>query len=175
METTGSSDVYEALLTRRSVRKFRAQPVADEAIERVLTAAMYAPSAVDKQPWHFVVIDDPQVLAEIPTIHPYAKMAASAPAAILVCADAELAHGPGYIPQDCAAATQNILIAAHALGLGSVWCGVYSQPDREAGFRRLLSLPESIVPFSLVVIGHPDEQPSQPDRYRSDRVHRNGW
>ncbi|TVQ21639.1 MAG: nitroreductase family protein [Spirochaetaceae bacterium] len=168
-------EAYEALLTRRSVRKFQERPVADDTVEKIVTAAMHAPSAVNKQPWHFVLIDDPGLLSEIPSFHPFAKMAASAPIAILVCADPELAHGPGYIPQDCAAATQNILIAAHAMGLGAVWCGVYSQPEREAGFRRLLSLPESIVPFSLVVIGYPAEQPAQADRFQADRIHRNRW
>lgn len=168
-------DAYAALLTRRSIRKFDERPVSAEDIEKILEAAMFAPSAVNKQPWHFVVIDDAQLLGKIPSVHSHAKMAADAPCAILVCGDTELVHAPGYLPQDCAAATQNILLAAHAAGLGGVWCGVYSQPDRESGFRSLLSIPESIVPFSLVVLGYPAEQPSQPQRYRADRVHKNGW
>lgn len=168
-------DAYEALITRRSIRKYLDRPVPAEAMEKILEAAMQAPSAVDTQPWHFVVIDDVNLLREIPSVHQYAKMALHAPCAILVCADPELAHGPGYVPQDCSAATQNILLAAHALGLGAVWCGVYAVPDREAGFRSLLSIPESVQPFSLVILGYPDESPAHPDRFRRDRVHRNGW
>lgn len=171
----GYMEAYEALITRRSIRNYQDRPVPAEVVDKILEAAMQAPSAVDKQPWHFVVIDDNELLREIPSVHQYAKMAARAPCAILVCADPGLALGSGYVPQDCSAATQNILLAAHALGLGAVWCGVYEEPDREAGFRSLLSIPEPIQPFSLVVLGYPDESHAQPDRFRPDRVHRNGW
>lgn len=168
-------DAFTALVTRRSIRKYADRPVSDDELEKILTAAMLAPSAVNKQPWHFLVIDDAEILSEIPEIHPNAKMATGAPCAILVCGDLELAHGPGYLPQDCAAATENILLAAHALGLGGVWCGIYSRPDRESGFRSLFSLPDTIVPFGLVVLGYPAEKRPQPDRYQPDRVHRNAW
>lgn len=168
-------DAYQTLVTRRSIRKYLDKPVPSETLDKILEAAMQAPSAVNKQPWHFVVIDDRGLLEEIPDIHPNARMAGGAPCAILVCGDSAVAHGPGYIPQDCSAATQNLLLAAHALGLGAVWCGVFSASEREEGFRSLLSLPKGIVPFSLVVLGYPDEQKESPRRFRADRVHRNGW
>ncbi len=168
-------DAYQTLVTRRSIRKYLDKPVPSETLDKILEAAMQAPSAVNKQPWHFVVIDDRGLLGKVPDIHPNAGMASGAPCAILVCADSASAHGPGSIPQDCSAATQNLLLAAHALGLGAVWCGIYSRPEREEGFRSLLSLPEGIVPFSLVVLGFPDEQKESPRRFRADRVHRNGW
>ncbi len=168
-------EAYEALITRRSIRQYQDKAVPAEIVDKILGAAMQAPSAVDTQPWHFVVIDEADLLREIPSVHQYAKMAARAPCAILVCAEPALAHGPGYVPQDCSAATENILLAAHALGLGAVWCGVYAVPDREAGFRSLLSIPESVQPFSLVVLGYPDEARPQPERFKPERVHRNGW
>lgn len=168
-------DAYQAIVTRRSIRKYLDTPIPSETLDKVLEAAMQAPSAVNKQPWHFVVIDDRELIERIPDIHPHARMATGAPCAILVCGDSQSVHGPGYIPQDCSASTQNILLAAHALGLGAVWCGVFSRPEREDGFRSLLSLPEEIVPFSLVVLGYPDEQKESPRRLRADRVHRNGW
>ena len=144
-------------------------------MDKILTAAMQAPSAVNKQPWHFVVIDDKELLSAVPSLHPNAKMASGAPCAVLVCGDTDLAHSPGALPQDCSAATENLLLAAHALGLGGVWCGVYSRAEREDGFRSLLKVPGTITPFALVVLGYPDKSPQQPDRFRADRVHRNGW
>ena len=168
-------EAYEAIITRRSVRKYLDESVPEPVVTQLLEAAMQAPSAANKQPWHFIVIDDGDLLAKVPSFHPYTRMAAKAPLAILVCCDESLALGGGYVPQDCSAATENILLAAHALGLGAVWCGVYSQPDREAGFRSLLSIPDEIVPFAFIVIGYPDERPKQPQRYRAERVHRNGW
>jgi nitroreductase len=168
-------DAYTALITRRSIRKYTDAPIPEETIERILRAAMFAPSAVNKQPWHFVIIDDRASLQSIPGFHKNAQMAASAPCAILVCGDIELVIGPRLLPQDCAAATENLLLAAHIEGLGAVWCGVHPQEDREAGFREMLSLPANIVPFALVVLGYPAEEPNQPDRYQPDRIHRNGW
>ncbi len=168
-------DPYTTIITRRSIRKYEDKGVDETTREKLLAAAMQAPSAVDKQPWHFVVIDDRAILSRIPHVHPYARMAAEAPLAILVCGDESLAHTPEYLPQDCAAATENLLLAAHALGLGGVWCGVYSQAEREAGFRDLLSIPDHVVPFALVALGYPDETKEQPRRYDPGRVHRNGW
>ena len=168
-------EAYDAVVTRRSIRAYQPKPIPAELIDKILEAAMQAPSAVNKQPWHFVVIDDAKILARVPSVHSHAKMAVHAPCAILVCGDPSAAHSRDYLPQDCAAATQNVLLAAHALGLGGVWCGVYSQRDREQGFRDLLSIPDSITPFSLVVLGYPDEQPARPDRFSPERMHRNSW
>ena len=168
-------DPYTTIITRRSIRKYQAKAVEPAILEQLLTAAMQAPSAVDTQPWHFVVIDDPAILGRIPDVHPYARMAVDAPLAVLVCGDETLVHAPGYLAQDCAAATENLLLAAHALGLGGVWCGVYSQPEREQAFRELLAVPEHAVPFALVVLGYPAETREQPVRYDPRRVHRNGW
>ncbi|MBA7525590.1 5,6-dimethylbenzimidazole synthase [subsurface metagenome] len=167
-------DAVEAILTRRSIRKYTKQPVSEEVLKELLEAAMYAPSASNQQPWCFVVINDRKILDEIPKYHPYAQMLKEAPVAILVCCHSDLQSG-GYGVQDCSAATQNILLAAHAKGLGAVWLGVYSTEQRVIAIKKLLNLPENITPISLISIGYPAEQKPRPDRYQADRVHYNQW
>jgi len=168
-------DPLDAIRTRRSIRKYQDKPVPEELIEKLLAAAMYAPSACNAQPWQFVLLQDRKLLREVPKIHPYAAMAAQAPLAILVCGDTSLEISPGYWAIDCSAAVENLLLAAHALGLGAVWTGVYPQQDRVEGFRRLLGLPKNVIPHSLIPLGYPAEQPPQEERYRPERIHRNGW
>ena len=168
-------DALEAIHTRRSIRKYQDKPVPEELLRQILAAAMHAPSARNAQPWQFVVIDDRQLLAQIPRINPNARMAARAPLAILICGDLTLEKSAGYWVVDCAAAAQNIVMAAHALGLGAVWTGVYPRQQRIDGLRRQLDLPENVVPHSLIVLGYPAEQPRTEDRYRADRVHHNRW
>jgi len=168
-------DALEAIHTRRSIRRYEDRPVPEELVEEVLRAAMMAPSAVNKQPWHFVVIDDRKLLGEIPKINPNAAMAAGAPLAILVCGDLKLEHPSGYWVVDCAAAVENLLLAAHALGLGAVWTGVYPRQQRIDGLKKLFGLPEHVMPHTLVVLGYPAERPPSQDRYRPERVHRNGF
>ena len=167
-------DTMEAILTRRSIRKYTKQPVSDQVVKELLEAAMYTPSAANRQPWCFVVINDSKILNEIPRYHPWAQMLKEAPVAILVCLDSDLQMGK-YGVQDCAAATQTILLAAHAKGLGAVWCGLYLTESRITAIKNLLNLPEHIIPISLISIGYPAEQKPQPDRYRADRVHYNQW
>jgi nitroreductase len=168
-------DVMEAIQTRRSIRKFQQQPVPDVLVKEILAAAMSAPSAGNQQPWHFVAITDPEMLAKAPGINPYAAMAREAPLGILICADLALEKYPGYWVQDCSAATQNILLAAHGRGLGAVWTGIYPLPDRVEGFKELCNLPEKVIPLALVVIGYPAQTLKPENRFRTDRIHRNTW
>lgn len=168
-------DTFEAIRTRRSIRRFLDSPVPEDVLESLLCSAMYAPSACNQQPWQFVVIKDRQLLREVPKINPYAAMAADAPVAILVCGDSSLEKVPGYWVVDCSAAVQNLLLAAHALGLGAVWTGVYPQQERVEAFRGLLGLPQNVTPHSLIPLGYPAEQPPQEERYHTDRVHCDGW
>jgi len=168
-------DAIEAIFTRRSIRKYLDKPVAEELVQKLLAAAMQAPSARNQQSWQFVVIDDRAILGKIPAFMPNAAMAAEAPLAILVCGDLALEKSPGYWVVDCAAATENILLAAHALGLGAVWTGVYPREQRMEGLRRLVGLPEKIVAHSLVVLGYPAQQVQAEDRYRPERIRRNRW
>ena len=136
---------------------------------------MAAPSAGNQQPWCFVVIDDRQTLDAIPTFHEYAQMLKQAPLAIAVCAEVRREAYRGYWVQDCSAATQNLLLAAHAVGLGAVWLGVHPVESRVRNTRELLGLPEQVIPLAIVAIGHPAEQPRRVDRYEADRVHHNRW
>jgi nitroreductase len=168
-------DTLEAIHSRRSVRRYQDRPVPEELVRKLLAAASSAPSARNQQPWQFVVIDDRQILAEIAEINPNAQMARRAPLGILVCGDLGLEKSPGYWVVDCAAAVENMLLAAHALGLGAVWTGVYPRQERMDGLRRLTKLPDDIIPHSLVILGYPAEQPPPQERYRPERVHRNTW
>ena len=168
-------EAMEAILSRRSIRRYTDQPVSDETIKELLEAAMSAPSAGNEQPWHFVVIKDREILNAIPNLHPHSGMLKDAPVAILVCGDLDLQKYEGYWVQDCSAATQNLLVAVQAKGLGGVWLGVYPIEDRVVGIRKMLGMPDNVVPFALLSIGHPAEQKPPGDRYDASRVHNDQW
>jgi nitroreductase len=170
-------EAMEAILSRRSIRRYMPDPLPEEAIRRVLEAGMAAPSAGDERPWHFVVITDKERLAAIPGFHPLSRFVPNAAAAILVCADLALSKYPpaDWWVQDCSAATQNILLAAHATGLGAVWLGVHPEKNRIDGFRALCRLPDSIVPFSLVSLGFPAVRKEREHRFDPSRVHLERW
>jgi len=168
-------DTIEAIRTRRSIRRFKNKEVSEAELKELLAAAMQAPSAVNEQPWHFVVIRDRTTLEKIPSIHIYASMAKEASAAILVCADLNLEKAKGFWVEDCSAAVENLLLAAHAKGLGAVWCGIYPNKERMVPFSEMFSLPPNVIPFALVPIGYPAEEKKPEDRYRPDRVHRDKW
>ncbi len=168
-------DGLETILTRRSIRKYTADPVEPEKIRKMLEAAMSAPSAGDQQPWHFVVITDRAVLDEIPRHHPYASMVKTSPLVIAVCADLTLEKHPGYWVEDCSAAAQNILLAAHTLGLGAVWLGVHPSPGRPEAIARLLGMPEDTVPLCLISIGYPAEARPRTARFSETRIHLDKW
>ena len=168
-------DAIEAIDTRRSVRRYTDEQVDDETIRQLLAAAMSAPSAANEQPWEFIVIKDRAMLNAIPTFSPFARMVKQAPLGILICADTRSVVIPGFWVQDCSAATQNMLLAAHALGLGAVWTGVYPMEGQVAGFTKQCQLPDGVVPLAFVVIGHPAEAPKPRDRFNERRVHANVW
>lgn len=169
-------EAYEAILSRRSIRQYTAEKVPEALIDELLRAAMSAPSAHNRQPWHFVIIDDRKLLDEIPKVHPWADMLRNAPLAILVCGDLQADSGLGFWVEDCSAATENILLAAHAKGLGAVWVGIYPVEGRSAALlRKLVGIPEHIEPMSLVPIGYPVAKKPPADRYNPAKVHRNRW
>jgi nitroreductase len=168
-------ETREAIRTRRSVRTFTPDPVPQATVRALLEAAMQAPSAGNQQPWQFVVIDDRPLLDAIPAFAPYAPMCRTAPLAILVCGDLREVRHPGFWVQDCSAATQNLLLAAHDLGLGARWTGVHPRETLAAGFRRLLGLPDEVLPLALVVLGHPAERIEPVARFQADRIHTNAW
>lgn len=168
-------DAMEALLTRRSVREYADEPVPEALVEQLLRAAMQAPSAGNQQPWHFVVLRDRTLLREIARVHPYAQMCLSVPVAILVCGDESLEKYPGYWVQDCAAATQNLLLAARALGYGAVWVGIHPRAERVEAIRWLMRLPAGIHPLCLVPVGRPREHPAPQDRFNAERIRFDRW
>ena len=165
----------EAILSRRSIRKYSPQPVSEELVKELLEAAMSAPSAGNEQPWHFIVMKDRRTLDEVPKYHPYSQMVREAPLAILVCCDLHLDRHDGMWVQDCSGATENLLIAAQAKGLGAVWLGVYPRQERITGLRNLLSIPEHVIPFALIPICYPAEHKPRANRYIISRVHENRW
>lgn len=168
-------NVLEAILSRRSVRKYDDKPVSVEEITELVKYAMYAPSAVNRQPWHFIIINDREILGKIMEFHPHAHMLSQAAAAVLVCGDETLAHTPAYWPVDCSAATQNFLLAAHGKGYGAVWLGIYPREERISAMKLLMNLPEHIHPFSLISLGHTSVPPRIADRFKAERIHLNQW
>lgn len=168
-------ELFDAIMNRRSIRKFTEESVTDKQVSRILEAAMMAPSAGNAQPWQFIVVRDKKIQTGVSKINKYASFASKAPVGILVCGDLSLEKFPGYWVQDCSAATQNILLAAQDLGLGSVWTGIYPMEDRIAGFKTLFNLPDPVIPLGYIVIGHPDQHLTTASRYNTARIHRDTW
>ncbi len=168
-------ELFHAIHTRRSIRKYTPQPVSDGDIRKILEAAMMAPSAGNAQPWQFIVVRDREKLDTLKNINPFAKMADEAPLGILLCGDLSLEKYEGFWVQDCSAAEQNLLLAAHGLGLGAVWTGIYPKEERVKGFRQLFALPEKVIPLAFTVIGYPDQEIPSESRYKAERVHYDQW
>lgn len=168
-------NLLDIILTRRSIRRYRKDPLPREIIDEILKCAQYAPSAVNKQPWHFIVIDDKKIFNRVMDIHPNSKMLSTASHAIVVCGDEKTQHDDGYWIADCGAATQNILLAAHSLRAGSCWVGLYPRQQRMKDMAVLLKLPPHIKPFALITLGYPDEQKVHPERYKKEKVFYNFW
>ena len=167
-------DAIENILTRRSVRHFGPNPVPYEELQLLLRAAMHAPSAGNSQPWHFVVVTDRAVLDEVPKFHTSAEFIVEVPVAILICADENVAR-PGRWLLDCSAAAENMLLAAHARGLGACWIGIQPDPLRIEGAMRLFGLPATVLPLCLIAVGYPTESPPAVDRFLPERIHTNKW
>jgi len=164
----------KAIFERRSIRKYQDKEIPDTVIRDLLRAGMCAPSAANERPWHFIVIRDRNILNSIADVHPYAQMVKEAPLVIAVSADHLLAIAERYLHQDCAAATENILIEAQDQGLGGVWLGVYPDDERKRALGNLLNIPENVEIFSLISLGYPAEVKEAVDRYDETRVHWEG-
>jgi nitroreductase len=165
-------DRHRIIFSRRSIRRYTAQPVTEEEITGLLHVAMAAPSGSNRKPWHFVVVTDRATLQELSDAHPYGKMLAHAPVAIAVCGDPATSK---WWVQDCSAATENILIGVAALELGGVWLGCHGAPDRELAVRRILAVPDPFRVLSLISIGHPAEVKEPRTQYDPARVHTDRW
>jgi nitroreductase len=166
----------QAILGRRSIRRFLQKPVEAEKIDCLLECACAAPSAANSRPWHFVVIDERAVLDALGEAHPYGKMLYQAPLAVVVCGQPEKSDFARlYWEEDCSAAMENLQIAAHALGLGSVWLGVRHTPEREQAVRHILGIPQGITVLGIAAIGYPDEIKPPHEGIDPGSLHLNRW
>ena len=165
------------IFSRRSIRQYLDKPVPEEMLNDLLETAMAAPSAVAKDPWHFIVVQNRETLNTIADVLPSAKMLYQATAAFIVCGDINKANiqAESYLLQDLSAAVENILIAANILELGTCWLGIHPREDRLAGIRQFFDLPDNIIPMCGIAIGWPAEKPEARTRYRSERVHKEKW
>ncbi len=167
----------EPLFARRSVRRYTDAPVDDETVRELLEAAMAAPSAVARDPWHFIIVREAADLNRMADALPNGQMLRQAPLGILVCGDLDAAHDQAlsYMLQDCSAAIENLLLAASMLGLGACWLGIHPREDRVQAMRELFALPDTVVPVSAIALGHPAERPEARTRYRDAAVHEGRW
>lgn len=172
-EQDGSEVVINNILKRTSVRSYEDRAVESEKVEKLLRAGMAAPTAVNKQPWHFIVVTDKNQLQKLSEANPNAGMAAKAPLTIVVCGDMDKAlegDAREFWVQDCSAATENILLAATGMGLGAVWTGTYPSKERCAAVADVLRLPDTLIPLNTIVIGYPDTEPTPKDKWKKENV-----
>lgn len=172
--------VIDCIMTRTSIRSFTDRAVPDSLVTTILKAGMAAPTAVNKQPWALVVVDDRQLLDTIAGTFPSAKMAKDCAFAVVVCGDMNLLFDgdnpeAGFWVQDCSAVTENMLLAAHALGLGAVWCGIYPDAERMSHMRHILNLPTNLKPLNVVPMGYPAVDASPKEKWDTAKVHRNSF
>jgi nitroreductase len=163
--------MHESIEKRRSIRKYKpGVPVTREQLNRLLGAAMMAPSACNSRPWEFIAVTKREVLDKIAEVHPFAGMCKTATAAIIVVVTPPDGKPEGYFPQCCGAATENILLEAVSMGLGGCWCGVYPRNERIAEMRELFNIPEPKIPFNVIAIGTPDEAPDRRGSFDEAKV-----
>jgi nitroreductase len=165
------------IFERRSIRVYSPGEVDEAIVQQLLAAAMAAPSAAGKNPWHFVVVREPQTLSRIATALPNGQMLANAALGIVVCGDLEVAHDHqlSYLLQDCSAAIENLLLSAHILGLGACWLGVHPRAERIKSLKEVLSLPAYVFPVACISIGYPGESREPRATYNPSCVHSETW
>ncbi|MCF7817829.1 MAG: nitroreductase family protein [Kiritimatiellales bacterium] len=167
-------ETIRAIMTRRSIRSWTDEPVTAQERKTILEAAMNAPSAADARPWHFVTIDDPLVINQFAGLGG-TEMLSDSTFMVLVCGDAGREVYPGFWPQDCSCAAQNMQLAAHDIGIGCVWIAIYPLEERVQVCRKILGIPSAITPFALLAMGVPNEVLPPENRYDEGRVHQNNW
>lgn len=179
VQMSGEPGVFETIRTRTSIRKFDPSvPVSEETVEKILRAGMCAPSALNKQPWEFVVVREPELLKAIGEAMPFSRVGNGAQAAIVVCGNLDNGipgRGKEFWIHDCSAASMNILLAAKALGLGAVWTGVFPDVERAEVVRKLLAIPEGYMPLNIIPLGAPAENPEPKNKWNPAKVHSNRW
>lgn len=168
-------ETLKAILNRRSIRSYKSKKISKEKINKILKAAMYAPSAMNYQPWHFIVLSERKDIDQIFNINLHAEMVKQAPLAIIICGDLKVEINIDYLVQDCSAATQNALLEIHELGLGGVWISSYPNKDTIEGLRKYFGIPENIVPISIIALGYPAEEKENENRFNIEKIHVNSW
>lgn len=168
-------NVLDVINTRRSIRSYTGELISEEQLKTILKAGFQAPSAHNREPREYIVIRDEDILEKIPTFHPYTKMLPKAKCGIVVCGNKEKQSEVGFLALDSAASIQNMLLAAHGLDLGAVWCGLYPIPELIEPISELLGLPEHIIPISMVVVGVKDKDSKPIDRYNEDNIRYDKW
>jgi len=170
--TTNIDEKLGFIFGRRSIRAYTPQAVSDENVQKLLEAAMAAPSAAATDPWRFVVVKNREMLSRIAEALPYGKMVGSAALGIVVCGDLEAAHDKqlSYLLQDCSAATENLLLCASILGLGACWLGAHPREQRVKSLQEILGLERSVIPVACIAIGYPAETKEPRTRFNPDYV-----
>jgi nitroreductase len=168
-----SQGLIDTIFSRRSIRRYTEEQVSEKEIKTILEAAMAAPSASNRKPWHFVVVTERETLNRLAEAHKYAKMLNEAPLCVSVCGDQSVSER--FWVQDCSAATENLLLAVTALGLGAVWCGVHPSQERVEEISKILGIDAPFVPLNLIAIGHPAEEKEPRTQYDEGRIHREKW
>jgi nitroreductase len=168
-------NTIKAILSRRSIRQYKKKKISKGKIDQILKAAMYAPSAMNYQPWHFIIIDNREDIDQLYKLNPHAEMLLKAPSAIIICGDLKVEINIDYLVQDCSAATQNALLVIHELGLGGVWISSYPNKDTVEGIRKYYEMPENIIPVSIIALGYAKEKVETEDRFNKSKIHLNKW
>lgn len=173
-----TGNALDVIMQRTSIRSYTDKPLKPETADQLLKAAMAAPTAANKQPWAFIVVDDRSLLEKIAATQPHGKMVANAQMAIVSCGDLSKSlegDAADFWIQDVSAATENILLAAHSLGLGAVWVGVYPMAERVESIKTILSLPQHIIPLAIIPVGYPDGTFPPKDKWKPENIYRNQW
>jgi nitroreductase len=177
MKKQPADDILNVIHNRKSVRSFTGKSVTDEELDVLLKAAMAAPSAVNCQPWEFITITNREILDALGDALPYAKMIYKAGAAIIVCGVPANAHKHmiEYAVIDPALASENLLLAAEAIGLGAIWTAAYPYPDRMESVKKILCIPDDIIPLNVIPIGHPTGEDLPKNKYNKGKIHLEKW
>ncbi len=164
------NDFFKILKTRRSIRKFSNKEVSKETILKIIEAGMFAPTAGNRQPWEFIVVDDKEIFDGIMEVHPHAQPLKTANKAIIICGRKDLAVSFEYMLLDLGAVTQNMLLTIHSEGLGACWLGTFPRENRMKKISEMCKLPENVIPFSTIALGFPLETPKNPQRFKEEKI-----
>ncbi|MFC1501596.1 nitroreductase family protein [Elusimicrobiota bacterium] len=176
-DETQTKDAFAVIHSRKSVRNFTGKSVSKVDLEKIVKAGMAAPTAVNKQPWSFVIVTEKKKMNELSAGLPYASMLSKAGAAIIVCAEPEKAAGGSkeYAVIDASLASENILLAIEAIGLGAVWTAAYPSEERMELVRKVLDIPKNIIPLNVIPVGHPTGEDKPKDKFKKENIHWETW